>query len=84
MDADLQEATLKRRVSTLVEVIAAADSHYIPRIRPRAMQKVWMTREIRKAIKHRNSLRRQVATIPLHSQSEINHNNVRQKCARQL
>ena len=33
--ADLQVATLKGRVSTLVEVIAAGDSHHIPRIRPR-------------------------------------------------
>ena len=62
MATDLQEATLKRRVSNLVEVIAVADSHYIPRIRPRDMQKVWMTREVREAIKHRNCLRRQVAT----------------------
>ena len=37
--ADLLEATLKMHVSTLVEVIAAADSHHSPRIRLRDMQK---------------------------------------------
>ena len=60
MAADLQDATLKRLVSTLVEVIAAAGSHHNARIRPRNMQKVWMTREFHETIKHRNSLRRQV------------------------
>ena len=58
----LHGAPLPLRVRTLVGILAEADRRHIPRVHIRTQQKIWMTREVREAIKRRNSLSRQVST----------------------
>ena len=58
----LHGAPLPLRVRTLVGILAEADRRHIPRVHIRTQQKIWLTREVREAIKRRNSLRRQVST----------------------
>ena len=58
----LHGAPLPLRVRTLVGILAEADRRHIPRVHIRTQQKIWLTREVREAIKRRNSLRRQIST----------------------
>lgn len=58
----LSGASLDRRLSTLVECIKGSARHHIDRVRPKPSNKVWMNREVREAIRKRNSLFRRVGS----------------------